>query len=114
MHAGGRRSRFWGPSSRQLLGDETRVTREHFVEIFEDLSYLIEGDDFFELMIRNAFHFAPTVDPKKQRAPAPEAATVRETEGEGWRQRGYVRRSEERRGTQRAAHRAWSQRAHRG
>ena len=79
----------------QLLGDETRVTREHFVEIFEDLSYLIEGDDFFELMIRNGFHFAPTVDPKKQaRGLAPEPVKEREvTEGEGWRQRGYVRRS---------------------
>lgn len=32
------------------------VTREEFLDYYTDLSALIDGDDYFELMIRNAWH----------------------------------------------------------
>jgi hypothetical protein len=34
------------------------VTREEFAEYYRDISASIDGDDYFELMIRNAWHIA--------------------------------------------------------
>lgn len=32
------------------------VTRDEFIDYYTDLSALIDGDDYFELMVRNAWH----------------------------------------------------------
>ena len=84
------------------------VSRAHFLEVYKDMSYMIEGDDFFELAIRNAWHFAPE---KKPRKPTPAAARGGDAlradpasadqgghdDGANWHQKPYLR------GTRRSA-----------